>query len=126
MRAPKTICEYFDNVRFGIMDIASVKVTLAGNWAAVRRAIASGIGGPCAAFAKTNNVSSGDTLAFRFFSPGKLAEFRKPRGIRFGSDGHLYCDARDEVVAFDFTTGACLGAPVQLQRLNGQALAFFA
>src|ERR1700722_17223255 len=61
----------------------------------------------------------------RVFSPTKLAEFRKPRGLRFGPDGHLYCVAQDEVVAFDFTTGACLGITVQLQRLNGQALAFF-
>jgi hypothetical protein len=61
----------------------------------------------------------------RVFSPTKLAEFRKPRGLRFGPDGHLYCVAQDAVVAFDFTKGACLGTPVQFQRLNGQALAFF-
>jgi DNA-binding beta-propeller fold protein YncE len=61
----------------------------------------------------------------RVFSPAELAEFRKPRGLRFGPDGHLYCVAQDEVVAFDFTKGACLGITVQLQRLNGQALAFF-
>ena len=60
----------------------------------------------------------------RVFSPTKLAGFRKPRGLRFGPDGHLYCVAQDEVVAFDFTTGACLGTTVQFQRLNGQALAF--
>jgi hypothetical protein len=30
-----------------------------------------------------------------------------------------------EVVAFDFTKGACLGTTAQFQRLNGQALAFF-
>ena len=58
----------------------------------------------------------------RVFSPTKLAEFRKPRGL--GPDGHLYCVAQDEVVAFDFTTGACLGAVVQFPRLNGQALEF--
>jgi DNA-binding beta-propeller fold protein YncE len=61
----------------------------------------------------------------RVFSPTKLAKFRKPRGLRFGPDGHLYCVAQDEVVAFDFTKGACLGTAVQFQRLNGQALAFF-
>jgi DNA-binding beta-propeller fold protein YncE len=61
----------------------------------------------------------------RVFSPTKLAEFRKPRGLRIGPDGHLYCVAQDEVVAFDFTKGACLGTILQFQRLNGQALAFF-
>jgi hypothetical protein len=61
----------------------------------------------------------------RVFSPTKLVELRKPRGLRFGPDGHLYCVAQDEVVAFDFTKGACLGTTVQFQRLNGQALAFF-
>lgn len=61
----------------------------------------------------------------RVFSATKLAEFRKPRGLRFGPDGHLYCVAQDEIVAFDFTTGACLGTTVRFPRLNGQALAFF-
>jgi hypothetical protein len=50
-----------------------------------------------------------DGRLVRVFSPTKLAEFRKPRGLRFGPDGHLYCVAQDEVVAFDFTKGACLG-----------------
>jgi hypothetical protein len=40
-------------------------------------------------------------------------------------NGHLYCVAQDEVVAFDFARGTCLGSVVQLQRLNGQALEFF-
>jgi DNA-binding beta-propeller fold protein YncE len=61
----------------------------------------------------------------RVFSPNGLAEFRKPRGLRFGPDGYLYCVARDEVVAFDFETGRCLGPIIQMPRLNGQALAFF-
>ena len=54
-----------------------------------------------------------------------LAAFRKPRGLRFGRDGNLYCVAQDEVVAFDFLSGRCLGAVVQLSRLHGQALIFF-
>jgi hypothetical protein len=45
----------------------------------------------------------------RVFSPNGLAEFRKPRGLRFGPDGHLYCVAQDEVVAFDFASGDGLG-----------------
>ena len=61
----------------------------------------------------------------RVFSPNKLAEFRKPRGLRFGPDGHLYCVAQDEVDAYDFTKGACLGSIVKFERLNGQALEFF-
>ncbi len=61
----------------------------------------------------------------RVFSPNGKAEFRKPRGLRFSSDGLLYCVARDEVVAFDFSTGGCLGPIVRLSRLNGQALVFF-
>lgn len=61
----------------------------------------------------------------RVFSSDATAGFRKPRGLRVGADGRLYCAARDEVVAFDFETGRCLGAIVTLQRLNGQALAFF-
>jgi DNA-binding beta-propeller fold protein YncE len=61
----------------------------------------------------------------RVFSPGASASFRGPRGLRFGPDTNLYCVARDEVVAFDFTTGAFLGTPVRFPRLHGQALAFF-
>ena len=61
----------------------------------------------------------------RVFSASGLAAFRKPRGLRFGGDGHLYCVAQDEVVAFDFVGGHCLGAVVRLARLFGQALAFF-
>jgi DNA-binding beta-propeller fold protein YncE len=61
----------------------------------------------------------------RVFSPSATVGFRKPRGLRFGPDGRLYCVARDEVVAFDFETGKCHGAVVTLPRLNGQALIFF-
>jgi DNA-binding beta-propeller fold protein YncE len=61
----------------------------------------------------------------RVFSGKGPGGFRKPRGLRFGLDGNLYCVAQDEVVAFDFTSGAFLGAPIQFPRLHGQALAFF-
>jgi hypothetical protein len=61
----------------------------------------------------------------RVFSPGGKAEFRKPRGLRFAPNGHLYCVARDEVVAFEFASGDCLGVMARLPGLNGQALAFF-
>ncbi len=66
-----------------------------------------------------------DGQLVRVFSPNGMAEFRKPRGLRFGPDGALYCVAQDEVVAFDFASGTCLGAVVQFPRLNGQALVFF-
>jgi DNA-binding beta-propeller fold protein YncE len=61
----------------------------------------------------------------RVLSPNGRAEFRRPRGLRFTPDGHLYCVAQDEVVGFDFGNGLCLGAIVRLPRLNGQALSFF-
>lgn len=61
----------------------------------------------------------------RVFSVRGSVEFCKPRGLRFGADGNLYCVARDEVVVFDFASGAFLGSPVRFPRLNGQALAFF-
>ena len=51
--------------------------------------------------------------------------FQKPRGLRFGPHARLYCVSQDEVVAFDFETGDCLGAVVSLSGLNGQALIFF-
>jgi hypothetical protein len=39
--------------------------------------------------------------------------------------GNLYCVAQDEVVAFNFTSGRCLGAVVRFPRLYEQALIFF-
>jgi DNA-binding beta-propeller fold protein YncE len=59
----------------------------------------------------------------RVFAPGRSAGFRRPRGLRFGPGGRLYCVGEDQVVAFDFDTGNFVGPVVQLARLNGQALA---
>jgi hypothetical protein len=61
----------------------------------------------------------------RVFSPNGKAEFRKPRGLRFGPGGLLCCVARDEVVGSDFANSECVGAIARLPRLNGQALVFF-
>jgi hypothetical protein len=66
-----------------------------------------------------------DGHLIRVFSAGRSAGFRRPRGLRFGPDGTLYCVARDEVMAFDFQSGRCLGPFVRFPRLNGQAIALF-
>jgi DNA-binding beta-propeller fold protein YncE len=58
----------------------------------------------------------------RVFVPDSVVGFAKPRGLRFGPDGCLYCVGEDHVVVFDFSTGADLGAVVRLPRLNGQAI----
>jgi DNA-binding beta-propeller fold protein YncE len=61
----------------------------------------------------------------RVFSPTDDVAFEKPRGLRFGPDGGLYCVAQDEVALFDFISGRCLGPVIRLPGLNGQALEFF-
>src|SRR5271156_7040000 len=51
-----------------------------------------------------------DGRLVRVFAPDRGIGFRKPWGLRFGPDRKLYCVAQDEVVAFDFVNGICLGA----------------
>ena len=58
----------------------------------------------------------------RVFAPERSVGFRRPRGLRFGPGGRLYCVGEDHVVAFDFRTGSFIGPVVHLARLNGQAL----
>jgi DNA-binding beta-propeller fold protein YncE len=58
----------------------------------------------------------------RVLVPERSVGFRRPRGLRFGPGGRLYCVGEDHVVAFDFRTGSFIGPVVHLARLNGQAL----
>ena len=58
----------------------------------------------------------------RVLMPPRPAGFGRPRGLRFGPGGRLYCVAEDQVAAFDFATGSFAGPVVQFTRLNGQAL----
>ena len=58
----------------------------------------------------------------RVLMPERSVGFRRPRGLRFGPAGLLYCAGEDHVVAFDVHTGSFIGPVVQLARLNGQAL----
>jgi sugar lactone lactonase YvrE len=58
----------------------------------------------------------------RVLMPERSAGFRRPRGLRFGPGGRLYCVGLDNVAAFDFVTGSFIGTVAQLTRLNGQAI----
>ncbi|MGV2293024.1 hypothetical protein AAHK20_30245 [Trinickia sp. YCB016] len=62
----------------------------------------------------------------RVFAADPDTRFQRPRGLRFGPGGHLFCVARDNVLAFDFADGRCLGPIIDMPRLNAQAIAFFA
>jgi DNA-binding beta-propeller fold protein YncE len=61
----------------------------------------------------------------RIFPCNRSIKFRKPRGLRFGPDNNLYCVGQEEVVAFDFASGECLGTTMQFPQLFGQAIVFF-
>jgi DNA-binding beta-propeller fold protein YncE len=58
----------------------------------------------------------------RVLAPEPTIEFSRPRGLRFGPGGRLYCVGQDHVVAFDFPTGTFIGVVAELRRLNGQAV----
>lgn len=77
------------------------------------------------AVTSVREYAAADGALIRVFSAEGPAQFRRPRGLRFGPNGILYCVAQDEVMAFDFASGRCLGAVVRYPRLNGQALVFF-
>jgi len=77
------------------------------------------------AVATIREYDRADGRLVRILVPRDPAGMRKPRGLRFGAHGRLYCVARDDVVAFDFNTGECLNTVVWLPGLNGQALIFF-
>ena len=62
----------------------------------------------------------------RVFRADRKTNFHRPRGLRFDSEGYLFCVAQDTVIAFDFVDGRCLGPIVDKPKLNGQAIAFFA
>jgi DNA-binding beta-propeller fold protein YncE len=58
----------------------------------------------------------------RVLTPQGSGRFRRPRGLRFGPGGRLYCVGEDRVAAFDFATGRFVTNVVHLTRLNDQAL----
>jgi DNA-binding beta-propeller fold protein YncE len=78
-------------------------------------------GSPSATATIREYDSSAGTLV-RVLAPDPAVDFTRPRGLRFGPDGRLYCVGRNHVVAFDFRTGQFLGVIAELKRLNGQAV----
>jgi DNA-binding beta-propeller fold protein YncE len=58
----------------------------------------------------------------RVLTPDPAVRFTRPRGLRFGPGGQLYCVGQNHVVAFDFPAGRFLGVIAGLRKLNGQAV----
>jgi hypothetical protein len=58
----------------------------------------------------------------RVLAPDPALGFARPRGLRFGSDGRLFCVGQGHVIVFDFSAGTYLGVALRLPGLNGQAL----
>jgi DNA-binding beta-propeller fold protein YncE len=58
----------------------------------------------------------------RVLAPDPAVKFTRPRGLRFGPGGQLYCVGQDHVVAFDFPAGRFLAVIAELRKLNGQAV----
>ncbi|WP_238587492.1 hypothetical protein, partial [Cupriavidus sp. IDO] len=58
----------------------------------------------------------------RVFDPPADVPFQRPRGLRFGPHGKLYCTARDTVVIFDYASGQFAAVAVHRPGLNGQAV----
>ena len=78
--------------------------------------------GSSAAIATVREYDPSTGQLVRVLAPEPTVDFTRPRGLRFGPGGRLYCVGRDHVVAFDFRTGTFLGVIAELGRLNGQAL----
>lgn len=81
--------------------------------------------GSSAAATSVREYDAGTGALVRVFSAPGNVPFRRPRGLRFGPDGRLYCTTQDGVIAFDYESGRCLGMVVDHPRLNGQAIEFF-
>jgi DNA-binding beta-propeller fold protein YncE len=78
--------------------------------------------GSPAATATIREYDSSTGRLIRVLAPDPAVMFSRPRGLRFGPGGQLYCVGQDHVVAFDFATGRFLGVIAELRKLNGQAV----
>jgi DNA-binding beta-propeller fold protein YncE len=78
-------------------------------------------GSPCAT-ATLREYDPATGRLVRVLAADPAVGFARPRGLRFGSGGRLYCAGQDHVVAFAFDTGSFTGVVAHLTGLNGQAL----